>query len=109
VNKGLNKSDTRGELWTKVYRRSEELVIRKIAGELFIVPVSGNLANMQRMFALTPVGECIWELFDGRRALSDLRNAVLDTYDVEKSQAESDIREFVAELLNAGLIREQKE
>ena len=109
MNEGLNKSDPGSELWTKVYRRSEELVTRKITGELFIVPVSGNLANMQRMFALTPVGEYIWELFDGHRALSDMRKAVLDTYDVEKSQAESDIREFVAELLNAGLIREQTE
>ena len=109
MNKDLNKSDPSGKIWTKVYRRSEELVARKIAGELFIVPVSGNLANMQRMFALTPVGEFIWELFDGRRALSTMRNVILDTYDVEKSQAESDIEEFVAELFNAGLIREQKE
>lgn len=98
-----------GKFWTKIYRQGGDVVTRKIAGELFIVPVSGNLANMQKMFALTPVGAYIWSLFDGHRSLSDLRDTVLLTYNVEKSQAELDIRELVEDLLGAGLIREEKE
>jgi len=98
-----------GKFWTKIYRQGGDVVTRKIAGELFIVPVSGKLANTQRMFALTPVGAYIWTLFDGHRPLNDLRDTVLLTYNVEKSQAESDIRELVEDLLGAGLIREEKE
>lgn len=96
-------------LWIKIYRQGGDVVTRKIAGELFIVPVSGKLANMQKMFALTPVGAYIWSLFDGNRPLSDLRDTVLLTYNVEKSQAELDIRELVSDLLGAELIREEKE
>ena len=102
----IHNEDAR--FWTKIYRKGDDVVTRKIAGELFIVPVSGNLANMQRMFALSPVGAYIWTLVDGHRTLSDLRDTVLHTYDVEKSKAESDIREFVADVLGAGLISEEK-
>jgi hypothetical protein len=108
VHDGLIQSAD-GKCWTKIYRQGGDVVTRKIAGELFIVPVSGNLANMQKMFALTPVGAYIWSLLDGHRPLSDLRDTVLLTYNVEKSQAELDIRELVADLLGAGLIREEKE
>lgn len=103
----INTEDAR--FWTKIYRQGGDVVTRKIAGELFIVPVSGKLANMQKMFALTHVGAYIWSLFDGNRPLSDLREKVLIAYTVEKNQAESDMREFVADLLGAGLIFEEKE
>jgi hypothetical protein len=93
-----------GDFWNKAYRTSESLVTRKIAGQLFIVPISGELANMQRMFALTTVGERIWQLIEGRKSLAEIRETIVREYDVEAEQAESDIKEFVGNLLDAGLI-----
>jgi hypothetical protein len=90
----------------KVFQKTDNIVSRRIAGELFLVPISGDLANMQRIFALTAVAEFIWEKLDGRMNLDEIRRDVLGRFDVPEEQAEADIKEFVAELLNEGLARE---
>jgi hypothetical protein len=90
----------------KVFEKTDSIVSRRIAGELFLVPISGDLANMQRIFALTAVAEFIWEKLDGRMNLNEIRRHVLDRFDVSEEQAEADIKEFVTELLKEGLTRE---
>jgi hypothetical protein len=90
----------------KVFQRDKDVVSRKIAGELFLVPVAGNLADMERMFALTTVGEFIWERIDGRRSLSEIRDEVLAAFNVGEEQADSDIQEFLAEMTSTGLVQE---
>ncbi len=92
--------------WGDAYIRNRDVVFRKIAGELFLVPIRGKLADMERIFALTPVAEFIWEMLDGQRSLDEVRAAVVDNFDVDTEQAGSDIMEFIGELLEAGLVVE---
>jgi len=42
------------------YRHSEDVVTRQIVGETLLVPIRGDLAGSQRLFALDAVGEFIW-------------------------------------------------
>jgi hypothetical protein len=93
-------------IWMKVFQLTKDIVSRRVAGELFLVPVAGNLADMQRIFTLTKVAEFIWDRLDGQRSLSDIRNDVVEQFDVDEEQADSDIRAFVTELLTEGLIQE---
>jgi len=90
----------------KVFEKTDNIVSRRIAGELFLVPISGDLANMQRIFTLTAVAEFIWEKLDGRMNLNEIRRHVLSRFEVPEGQAEADIKEFVTELLKEGLTRE---
>lgn len=90
----------------KVFMKNKDIVTRKITGELFIVPVRGKLADMQRIFTLNPVAEHIWDSLDGRTSIEAIRNSVLSVYEVPEDQADSDIAEFIRELLDADLIRE---
>ena len=46
----------------------------------------------------------IWEQLDGKKRLKDIRDGVLDTFDVKKEQAETDIFEFIDELVKADLV-----
>lgn len=92
------------EIWGKVFRKREEIVSREIAGETILVPIKGKLADMQRIFAVDDVAEYIWQQLDGERKAADIRNGVMDLYDVGKEQAESDISEFIDALLKADLI-----
>jgi hypothetical protein len=89
----------------KIYRRNEDIVTRKIAGELFLVPIRGKIADMQRIFTLNPVAEYIWQEID-KQNLHEIREGILARFDVEEERAEADIREFIAELLEAEFIRE---
>lgn len=93
--------------YNKVFIRNRDVVSRKIAGELFLVPVKGKMADMENIFALTAVAEYIWERLDGQKNLNEILNNVIDRFDVEHEQAESDIREFIMELIGAGLITEE--
>jgi len=94
--------------YNKVFIRNSDVVSRKIAGELFLVPVKGRMADMENIFTLTAVAEYIWERLDGRKSLDEILNNVVDRFDVEHEQAESDIREFIVELMGAGLITEER-
>ena len=93
--------------YNKVFIRNSDVISRKIAGELFLVPVKGKVADMENIFALTAVAEYIWDRLDGRKSLNEILNNVVDRFDVEHEQVESDIQEFIMELLGAGLITEE--
>ena len=84
------------------------MVFRKIAGEFFLIPVKGKIADMESVFSLTAVAEYIWDGLDGRKSLNEILDDVVDRFDVEREQAESDIREFIMDLMGAGLITEAR-
>ena len=86
----------------------KSVVSRSIGGELFLVPVKGRIADMQNIFTLTPVAEFIWERLDGRKGAGEIRDDVLGRFDVTREEAESDISEFLGELLEARLIHEER-
>ena len=100
------KRDTGDDIWNKIFKKNKDIVSRKITGELFVVPIRGKLADMQRIFALNPVAEYIWQALDEQKSLHDIRDAILSHYDIEKEQAVSDIIEFIEELREADLISE---
>ncbi len=91
----------------RVFMRDKDVVSRKIAGELFLVPVKGKLADMEKIFALTAVAEYIWDRLDGTESLNDIRNDVVEQFDVNQQVAGADICEFIEGLLEAGLVRER--
>jgi hypothetical protein len=90
----------------KIYKKNENVVTRKIAGDLFLIPIRGKIADMQRIFALNPAGEYIWQEMDRGKSLDEIRKGMMARFDVEEEKADSDIREFIADLLKADLIGE---
>ncbi len=66
----------------------------------------GKLADMQRIFAVDDVAEYIWRQLDGERRVADIRDGVMDLYEVGKKQARADVLDFIEELKEADLISE---
>jgi len=99
-----DRQDT--DIWAKRLKKNADVVSRTIADEMFLVPIKGNLADMEKIFTLNQVAEYIWQHLGDEENLGAIRDGVLAHFDVEKETAESDIREFVGELLSAGLISE---
>ncbi len=91
-------------IWDNVYKKKDDIVSREIAGEAILVPIRGKLVDMQKIFSLEDVAEYIWQNLDGKNRLSDISSRVLQAFDVEKERAETDLLEFIDELLNAELI-----
>ncbi|MFC1848890.1 PqqD family protein [candidate division CSSED10-310 bacterium] len=102
----MNNNAVDKDFMNKVYQKSEQVISRKIAGEVIIVPIRGNLADMQRIFSLNPVAEYIWQHLDGEMQIEELQQRVIDYFDVSEEQATLDLHEFVVQLLEANLISE---
>ena len=92
-----------------IYRKKENIVTRRIAGETLLVPIRSQVADMQNIFALThSTAEYIWQQLDGKQNLQHIHQGIMDNFQVENQQALSDLQEFISRLLEAGIIEEEK-
>ena len=92
---------------TQIFRQGPDVVHRRVAGESILVPIRGNVADMQCLYALDAVGECVWEHLDGTRSVADLAACVTARFDVDPDRALADLQPFLAELLEQGLVEER--
>jgi methyltransferase-like protein len=90
----------------KIYRKKEDIVTRCIADETLLVPIHSHRADMQRIFALNPVAEYIWQQLDGKQKFENILEGITSNFNVEKIQAESDLQEFILQLIKEGIIEE---
>jgi hypothetical protein len=73
-----------------------------LAGDAAIV----NLKNGV-YYGLDPVGARIWNLIREPVTFADLRDALVRDYDVEPDRLDSDIRDFLTQLADQGLVEIQ--
>ncbi len=93
----------------KRFIKQNDLVTRCIAGETIIVPVRGNVGDMDSIFTLNKMGTLVWELIDGRASVRQIVEAVCNEYDVTQEEAEKDVIGLIDSLEAAGLIRPSEE
>jgi hypothetical protein len=86
------------------FAKTPDIVERTIADEVFLLPVRGDLATRMDLFALSEVGQFVWERIDGRRGFDDLLAEVVAAFAVSDEQARADVREFLDQLLDYRLI-----
>src|SRR5271165_4047112 len=55
-------------------------------------------------YGMNPVGASVWKLLQGRRTVAELRDALLDEYDVEKERCEQDLMDLLQKMRAEGLI-----
>jgi hypothetical protein len=83
--------------------RSQSMVSRVVAGETLIVPVRGKVGDLASIYSFNGTGSLIWKLLETPRTVSELVSAVTQEYDVALEQAALDVKQFVDEMLSAGL------
>jgi len=62
------------------------------------------LPEQGQVKVLNEVGARIWDLADGSRTVRDIVAAICAEYEVEPAQAEADTLDFVAELVERGVV-----
>ena len=87
-----------------VYRCRDKLVTREAVGETIIVPVSGELADLQRVYSLNATGAFVWERLDGSTPLEVIHQTVTENFKIGKKDAWADLAKLVTDLARAGLI-----
>jgi coenzyme PQQ biosynthesis protein PqqD len=87
-----------------VFKQGDNIVTRKVMDETLLVPISGDLASMDELYALNDTGAFIWQALDGTRTLAEIGQQLGQEYDAPQSEIEADVIEIMNELAEVGLI-----
>lgn len=92
------------------YLRNPDMVSRQIGDEFILVPIRRDVADLESIYTLSGTGVRIWELLDGERTGRDVRNKIVEEFEVESQEAEADLIELLQQLLeiNGVLVAEER-
>lgn len=85
-------------------KKLKKLVARKIASEYILVPTGDDVIKSNGLFALTETGAFIWDKLSCGLDKSEIVEALLNEFDVDKAQAEADTDEFLNKLAEMKII-----
>jgi len=91
-----------------IYQKKEDVIVRCIAGEILLIPVRSQLADMQKIFSLNTVAEFIWQQLDGKQSLKKIQEEVTANFEVTEKQVITDVQEYIKQLLEANIVEEIK-
>ncbi len=87
----------------KKYSIKQGYVVREIAGEFIAVPVDSSCGS--NIIILNPVSKLLWDELKTEKSFDELLDAILKNYDVSKEEAETDLKEFLMQLVENNLIK----
>ena len=82
----------------KVYKKSDSIVFRKIADEFILVPIRQNVGDLESISTLNEVAARIWELIDGKMKVREIKDKIVEEFEVTPQQAEKDLIEYLKQL-----------
>ncbi len=85
-------------LLDKVYKKSDSIVSRKIADEFILVPIRQNVGDLESISTLNEVAARIWELIDGKKKVREIKDKIVEEFEVTPKQAEKDLIEYLKQL-----------
>lgn len=87
------------------YTKDPNIVFRKIADECILVPIKQRASDVDSIYNINEVGSFIWEQIDGEKPLSEIRDAIVNEFEVTSEVAEIDLLDFLKQLEKAGAVR----
>jgi hypothetical protein len=92
------------------YVLSDDIVARKIEGELIIVPLGSGIGDMEdELFTLNETGRAVWEKLDGQKSLKDIAKELIVEFEAPEGEIEKDVVGLVQELLKRKMVVEVSE
>jgi hypothetical protein len=82
----------------RVYRKSDSIVSRKIADEFILVPIRQNVGDLESIYTLNETAARIWELIDGETKVKNIKEKIIEEFNVTRGEAEKDIIEHLQQL-----------
>lgn len=82
-----------------ILAKSPTTAWRLIEGEAVILSLETKVLR-----GLNPVGSRVWELIDGQRSVEEIITAIVQEFDATPQAAAEDVKRFVRELLDKGLV-----
>ncbi len=86
------------------YQRAPGVVMRRVAGEVLLVPARRRVADLAAIFALNETGEVVWEMVERPCSASAIGLEIARRFDVEEGVAVGDCRRMLDRLEREHLV-----
>ena len=93
----------------RAMRIDKEFILREIAGDYIIIPAGKTVLDFNGLITVNEVGVSLWNMLQNEVTFEELVQGVLAEYDVEESVAREDVQEFLAALIDVGIITKDQE
>lgn len=70
-------------------------VTREVGNELVLVPLTGNVSQMNELFTMNETGKFIWESIDDKSNVDSLVEKMVEVFEVDPDVARRDIEGFL--------------
>lgn len=82
----------------KVYKQSDCIVSRKIADEFILVSIRQNVGDLENIYTLNETAARIWKLIDGKIKVGEIKERIVEEFEVTHEEAEKDLIEHLQQL-----------
>jgi hypothetical protein len=72
------------------YTKDPAVVGRQIAGGTILVPIRRKVGDLDSIYTLSETASCIWELVDGQSSLAQIRDKIVEEFEVGADEAQGD-------------------
>lgn len=91
----------------KIYKKSDTMVSRKIGEESILVPIRKNAGELDSIYTLNDTAAYVWDLIDGQTKVGEIKERILDEFEVTPKDAEKDLKEHLQQLVALKAITER--
>lgn len=82
----------------KVLKKSAQIVGRKIEDKTVLLPLSKSNEKRQVIYTLNETASLAWELIDGKRTLGQIKEKLMEQFNVSEKRLEDQIDSLVKDL-----------
>jgi hypothetical protein len=85
--------------------KQKNIISKKINNEYILVPLTGNVANMESLYTLNETAAFLWGKIDGTKNITRLAEEVVKEFNVDMLEAMIDTKEFIDEIKGLLIIK----
>lgn len=87
-----------------ILQLKEGFLLREIAGRIVVLPVEDSM-DLNLMICLNSTGRFLWERLKTGASSQELKDALMEAYDVSREQAQTDVDMFIEKLMENGFLK----
>ncbi len=79
-------------------KKSDSIVSRKIGDEFILVPIKQDVGDLESIYTLNETAARIWELIDGKIKVRDIKDRIVQEFEITPTETERDLIEHLQQL-----------
>ena len=83
---------------TMVLRKNQNMVTRVIDDETILLPIYKSSDEINCIYTLNNVASRVWEMFDGKRTLAEIKKQLLKEFDATSGEVDKKMQELLKDL-----------